>query len=498
MLWLALHFSQLQLDSMAGHRDDTALSARVIVDSKQHICQANDVALQSGLKLDMKLGTASALVENLSFVDFDPAFEQRRLQELANDCYAISADIVVLPEGTLLFEISSMLRFYGDFDVYWSCLQEVLGAQGVNYTQGVAGTAFAARLLACSALGLPSLAEQFSNLDAWREYVSELSIERLLLPARQCEQLRRLGFQRFSDLEALLCSPDSEKELGNRLGQELLQYFQRVLGRQATPLSFFKPLESFAQSLLLDYEIQQSQSLLFPLKNLLQRLQSFLQVRAQRVQKIHFVLAYRDGTDCRFELSSAEPERLAEAWLPLLQLKLERVELAAPVVALRLEAGKLLEEEGRATDLFDESSGLSPKSLLGRLQAKLGEQAIQGLACQQDHRPEYGFRYTRVASGEQSKDNEVADTSSIKSGKGVVPNPDARLTTLLRPNLLLEQPVPLSEPIRIIHGPERIQSAWWTDERICRDYFVARNPDSQTLWVFRDDQQQWFVHGLFA
>lgn len=68
----------------------------------------------------------------------------------------------------------------------------------------------------------------------------------------------------------------------------------------------------------------------------------------------------------------------------------------------------------------------------------------------------------------------------------------------LRPSVLLEQPVPLAETVRIIHGPERVQTAWWQDQAVTRDYFVALNEYKQLLWVFRDAEQQWFVHGLFA
>jgi protein ImuB len=30
-----------------------------------------------------------------------------------------------------------------------------------------------------------------------------------------------------------------------------------------------------------------------------------------------------------------------------------------------------------------------------------------------------------------------------------------------------------------------------------RDYFVARNPQGQRAWIFRD-AAGWFLHGLFA
>jgi protein ImuB len=60
--------------------------------------------------------------------------------------------------------------------------------------------------------------------------------------------------------------------------------------------------------------------------------------------------------------------------------------------------------------------------------------------------------------------------------------------------------------LSLLAGPERIESGWWDegeasgegitgDQR--RDYFVARNPQGEWLWVFRDEAG-WFLHGGFA
>jgi protein ImuB len=52
-------------------------------------------------------------------------------------------------------------------------------------------------------------------------------------------------------------------------------------------------------------------------------------------------------------------------------------------------------------------------------------------------------------------------------------------------------------------GPERIESGWWDGRDIKRDYFVARTPLGETVWIYRDhrygaDDGEWFLHGLFA
>ncbi|MBC7967944.1 MAG: hypothetical protein H7Z17_18700 [Fuerstia sp.] len=49
-----------------------------------------------------------------------------------------------------------------------------------------------------------------------------------------------------------------------------------------------------------------------------------------------------------------------------------------------------------------------------------------------------------------------------------------------------------------LHGPERIQTAWWTDQPCHRDYFRAIAETGGQLWIFRELQSgNWYLHGLF-
>ncbi len=88
-----------------------------------------------------------------------------------------------------------------------------------------------------------------------------------------------------------------------------------------------------------------------------------------------------------------------------------------------------------------------------------------------------------------------------------------------RPILILPRPRPLATgnndhddappvyagALRLVAGPERIESGWWdlgspTRHAVFRDYFVARNPRGQTLWIYRElaAPRRWFLHGFFA
>ena len=77
-----------------------------------------------------------------------------------------------------------------------------------------------------------------------------------------------------------------------------------------------------------------------------------------------------------------------------------------------------------------------------------------------------------------------------------------------RPLWLLAEPQPLAhlletQPWVLCDGPERIESGWWDGADVRRDYFVARTPADETVWIYRDhrygiEDGEWFLHGVFA
>jgi protein ImuB len=169
-------------------------------------------------------------------------------------------------------------------------------------------------------------------------------------------------------------------------------------------------------------------------------------------------------------------------------------------MGLRIRCQHTLSDAKQNADLFVREQGRTDAAqLLNRLQAKLGEQNVQRLRAETNHQPERSVSYQSLQQLAQLVPSTLADklseTSSRRTSK-TLPNNSA--FTALRPNILLQQPRVLAEAVRIIHGPERLQSGWWGDEVFCRDYFVARNQQQQLLWVYRDPEQTWFVHGLFA
>ena len=59
------------------------------------------------------------------------------------------------------------------------------------------------------------------------------------------------------------------------------------------------------------------------------------------------------------------------------------------------------------------------------------------------------------------------------------------METPLELKLQRHQPV-YGSPLKLLAGPERIESGWWDDALIARDYFIAENALGQLLWIYRE------------
>jgi len=105
-----------------------------------------------------------------------------------------------------------------------------------------------------------------------------------------------------------------------------------------------------------------------------------------------------------------------------------------------------------------------------------------------DHRPERAW---------------ARDDGDRKTGS-TVPSPSSP-----RPLWLLAAPRHLSSrdglplhrgPLHFVAGPERIETGWWDGIDAHRDYYVARNPRGETVWIYREHCRDapWYLHGVFG
>ena len=264
--------------------------------------------------------------------------------------------------------------------------------------------------------------------------------------------------------------------LAQRCGPQVLAQLDQALGAAAEPRAFFAPPPCFRAGLELPAPVAHAEGLLFGARRLLIQLEGLLTARQEGIRGFKLVLLQESGSTT-LEIGLASLARAAERFAQLLRERLGKLVLDQPVEAIRLEAGDFAPLTGQSAGMFGDSAAEAEgwARLLERLRARLGHDAVCGLATQPDHRPEHAWR--RVEPGEW-------DPREFRA-----PGP--------RPLWLLEGKKLREGEFTPLAGPERIESGWWDGDDAKRDYFVARLPDAALAWVYRE-AGEWYLHGLFA
>lgn len=468
MLWLYLHYPSLQLDSLFADTGSGEQAAVIIHGKRHQVLQLNGAALSHGVRPGMGLGMASALCSELKIHTFNPQTGKDRLREIAHWLYSVTADIALFEPDGLLLRVSNMLSLYGGLDSYWEAICSHLRPLPFQYHYATGRTPLASRLLARSGDNVVSDDDAllWGRVKRHSLAVTELSPETV-------GKLGRLGIRTLADLFDLPLN-----EVARRFDSELVHYLGRLTGQLKHPLHFYHPPDQFECSLDLLFEVDNVQWLHKPLLRLLSRLESFLTCHDQVACELALLLHYRSVDSLRLSVASVSGECRVDPWFSLLTLKLDRVVLPAAVTGITLKAVRLAYRTNSERDFFDGVRGnQTPQELVSLLQAKLGEEAVRGITLTGDPRP--------------AQASQLCDPLTVSLP--VPSNPH-----LVRPSFLFPVPVSLKEKVQIVQGPERLTTGWWDGKPVHRDYFVARSGKGQWLWVFRTEQQRWFVQGLFS
>jgi protein ImuB len=356
------------------------------------------------------------------------------------------------PPQELLLEVQGSLRLFGGFEPLRQRLTTGLETLGFPFRLGSAPTARAALWLARGE------GEAFEALP--------VGVTRL-----DPEFFKSIGIATVGELLQL-----PREGLARRCGAALVVALDRALDAAPEPRAFFAPPASFAAKLELPSEVIHAEGLLFGARRLLAQLEGLLSARQEGIRGFRLVLLQR-GQSTAIDVGLASPARSVERCTQLLRERLSAILLREPVEAIALEAGDFVALHGRSVGMFGDPAGEAEgwARLLERLRARLGHDAVCGLATQPDHRPEHAWR--RVEPGEW-------DPRDWR-------HPGARPLWLLEARKIQEgEFTPLS-------GPERIEAGWWDGDEARRDYFIARLPNASLAWVYRENGA-WYLHGFFA
>jgi protein ImuB len=250
-----------------------------------------------------------------------------------------------------------------------------------------------------------------------------------------------------------------------------------ALARQFAPRRAFVPRERFRARCDFETEIENAAYLEKALEPLIARCAEFLRERQAGVQALRLKLRHRARPATRVHLGLASVTSERRRLTDVLAQKLGRLELEAPVRGMELVSGSLQPLSAGSLDVFAGLGGTgagcgrdSVPQLVERLRARLGEDAVYGIASIPEHRPEAAWR--RVHELSLTTASRMSEKMTDRGTGDGMP----------RPVWLLDAPLALSEPVQecrpsglvLEQGPERIESGWWDGRGVARDYYIAR------------------------
>ncbi len=508
-LWLAIHLPSLLFDSL---RDVVlALPGRppvAIVDLERNgkVVRACAEAVQAaGVREGMSINAALALVPGLHAVARDARRERQLLEAVAQRGVRFTPRVSLEPPDGVLLEVRGSLRLFGG--ARQLCLrlqQELAAAPGVAVRFAITPSPLASLWFARTGL-LGARPVFVRNRDELAARLASLPLGCTRWPERSVETLGTMGVRTVGE-----CLRLPRDGFARRFGRELLATLDRATGRVQEPRAAYAASERFTARRELEPEITDTARLGLALDPLLEELCQFLRERGRGVQAIEVQLRHRAAPVTRVRLRFVQPvgaqrPRMAE----LLRERLSPLVLPQPVRNVRLLSGPLIDLQADAIELFAHDrreSGENLPQLVERLRARLGNDAVHGLACVPEHRPEAAWRAIEPAATPQAR--KKARGSAAMTQQSPASRPEARTANAearrARPVWLLDQPEPCAvDRLVLEEGPECIESGWWDGHDVARDYYIARNPQGARLWVFRNRRETtagacWFLHGWFA
>lgn len=299
----------------------------------------------AGVKPGMRLGEALATCPSLVLVERDPAAAEREwegvLRRLEDSGFAVDP----VEHGVVVFETKGVERLYGGVE---PALRRALAAVGWGWDPRIGA---ASRRFTALAAASVARAGQILVVAAKDEesFLQPLPLSLLPLPPERYAELEGLGLRSLGELARLPSGAVAE-----RLGVEGRKAWQLARGGRRARVHGRKPAAELVEALAFPDAVGNELTLRRALATLLERLLARPERAGRPFRKLALAARLVDGGSWRRAVAlrdaTAEPSRLRAALGPKL------AELPAPIVELRVEAVELAEHRGQQLTLV-ESAG---------------------------------------------------------------------------------------------------------------------------------------------
>lgn len=448
-------------------------------------------ARTAGVQVGMRQGGVSAIAPNTVTLERDPEKEHLALDAIATALLQFTPEVTFADDFSIVLDVTASLRaFRGRLAICRRVRSSVLSL-GFTARIGAAPTAMGAWLLARSTSTRSCrIRRRVLKLETMEKQLDRLPVS--LLPAAQLHQewLQGIGCETIGGLRKL-----PRAGLQRRTNKAVLESLDRAYGLAPEMYEWIKVPPTFSARIETFDRIEHAEALMFGANRLIMQMVGWLVTLQLAVSRCVFWLEHERGRAAipptPIDVALAEPTWHEDHLLRLLRERFAKVELGAPVIAIRLDAVNVSPMMPASDSLFPEPGGSAANfaKLLELLTARLGPENVLVPVAIDDHRPEVANAW-RPATESISKQDEESEL-------------------LERPFWILPKPIPLlmrndrpfyGSPLKLIQGPERVECGWWDNAIAARDYFIGQASDSSCYWIYLERVQdgRWYLHGLYA
>lgn len=295
-----------------------------------------------GVKPGMRLGEALATCPALVLVERDPAAVEREwegvLRRLEDSGFAVDP----VEHGVVVFETKGVERLYGGVE---PALRRALAAVGSGWDPRIGAASRRFTALAAASVARPGQILVVAPKDE-ETFLQPLPLSLLPLSQERYAELEGLGLRRIGELAEL-----PGVAVAERLGTDGRRAWRLAHGGARGRVRGRRPAFELAEALAFHEAVGNELTLRRALGALLERLLARPERAGRPFRKLAVAARLVDGGSWRRTLTlrdaTAEPARVRAALGPKL------AELPAPVVELRVEAVELAEHTGQQLALVE-------------------------------------------------------------------------------------------------------------------------------------------------
>jgi len=491
-------------------------AARVVAAAKN--------ARQAGIRPGMTLAQARSVLPDLVARGRDPAAEHSAHEALLELAFSLSPRVEDCAEHLVYAEVSGMERLFpgADGERHLGC-SVLASAETLRLPLriGIAANKLAARV-AAERSDSPTVVPAGQEA----EFLAPLSLDHLHLASRLRETLGSWGITTAGELALLPAD-----EVATRLGIAGIRALQAAQGVDAHPLVPLPPPPTLCEGSELEWAVVMVEPLLFALRQSLERVQARLEQQDLVCRLIELELRLEpEGIACR-RIRLPAPTRDVDALLSLIRLELETTPPPAPVVGFRCTVFPHQARCGQLT-LFGPAE-LAPERLaatLAQLVARLGAERVGSPQLIDGHLPERsacqafapppppklrrpprrgrGLLAVRVLRPPVALEVITAEVTTAPAASPpclvndvpptATPPPDTSRLRLLSVASAVGATPRIQGRVQVSAGPWHLETDWWSDAPVERDYWDVELTGGGLYRLFRDrSTNDWFADGVY-